>query len=177
MEKMKIVLGTNPILYKKSNRIEKIDESVEKLAENMLNTMYLACGVGLAGIQVGVPQRIVVMDTESSYDGEKLTPKNPIVMINPEVLELSKEMEEVEEGCLSFPGIFLKLQRPNWVKVKYTDLDGKEHTEKYSGLLGQCTQHEVEHLEGETLADSGSRLKKEVILKKLKKRFGDKKWL
>ncbi len=130
------------ILSKKSRPIEVIDDKIKELAEDMMDTMHKFDGVGLAGVQVGVLKRIIVIDL---YDDV-----SKFVLINPEIIEKSKETVEVEEGCLSFPTQYGKVERSIRVKVKALDLDGKEVVIEAEELLAQALQHEIDHLNGET---------------------------
>ena len=129
------------ILTKKSRPIEVIDDRIKELAEDMFDTMHKWDGLGLAGVQVGVLKRIIVIDL---YDGV-----SKFCLINPEIVELSDELMEVEEGCLSFPNQFGKVVRHKKVKVKALDLDGKKVTLEAEDLLAQALQHEIDHLDGE----------------------------
>ncbi len=129
------------ILTKKSRPIEVIDDKIKELAEDMFDTMHKWDGLGLAAVQVGILKRIIVIDL---YDGE-----TQFCLINPEIVEKSKEMIEIEEGCLSFPNQFGKVVRHKRVKVKALDLDGRKVTLEAEDLLAQALQHEIDHLDGE----------------------------
>lgn len=144
--------------------VEKIDESVKKLARDMLDTMYAAPGIGLAAPQVGELRRVVVMDL--AKDG---TPPEPIVMINPEILKFSDETVVTEEGCLSIPDLYYDVERPAEITVQYTDLDGKTVTRDATERLAICVQHELDHLDGVLYIDYLSRLKRDRVLKKFEK--------
>ena len=159
-----IILEPDPILRKKCEPIEKVDDQVKKLMNDMLETMYKAPGIGLAAIQVGILKRIVVIDI--SKDPEK---KNPLFLVNPEIIHLSKETSVYEEGCLSLPGQFAEIERPANCHLKYIDFNGKEKELKTDGLLSTCIQHEVDHLNGILFIDYLSKLKKDMIIKKLVK--------
>ena len=128
-----IILEPDPILRKKCEPIEKVDDQIRKLMNDMLETMYKAPGIGLAAIQVGILKRIVVIDI--SKDPEK---KNPLFLVNPEIIHLSKETSVYEEGCLSLPGQFAEIERPANCHLKYIDLNGKEKELKTDGLLSTC---------------------------------------
>jgi peptide deformylase len=147
-----------------STPIEKVTSEVRKLADDMLETMYEAPGIGLAGIQVAVPQRIVTMDLAKKDDEPQ-----PRVFINPEILWSSEERSSYEEGCLSIPEYYEQVERPAKVRVRYTDLDGKVHEEEADGLFATCIQHEIDHLNGVLFVDYLSRLKRERVLKKFTK--------
>ncbi len=129
------------ILTKKSRPIEVIDDKIKELAEDMFDTMHKWDGLGLAAVQVGILKRIIVIDL---YDGE-----TQFCLINPEIVEKSKEMIEIEEGCLSFPNQFGKVVRHKRVKVKALDLEGRKVTLEAEDLLAQALQHEIDHLDGE----------------------------
>lgn len=133
------------ILTKKSRPIEVIDDRIKELAEDMLETMHKFDGLGLAGVQVGILKRIIVIDL---YDGV-----SKFVLINPEIIEKSEETAEIEEGCLSYPNQFGKVVRSVKVKVRALDLDGKKVTLEGEGLLAQALQHEIDHLNGETFKE------------------------
>ncbi len=133
------------ILRKKSRKIEVIDDRIKELAEDMFDTMHKFDGLGLAGVQVGILKRIIVIDL---YDDV-----SKFCLINPEIVEKSEETAEVEEGCLSYPNQFGKVVRSVKVKVKALDLDGKKVTLEAEGLLAQALQHEIDHLNGEVFKD------------------------
>lgn len=135
----------DPILKKRSREIEEIDDRIKTLAEDMFDTMHKWDGLGLAAVQVGILKRIIVIDL---YDDV-----SKFCLINPEIVEISKETAEIEEGCLSYPNQFGKVVRAVKVKVKALDLDGKKVTLEAEGLLAQALQHEIDHLEGETFKE------------------------
>ena len=135
----------DPILKKRSREIEVIDDKIKQLAEDMFDTMHKWDGLGLAAVQVGILKRIIVIDL---YDDV-----SKFCLINPELIELSDETAEIEEGCLSFPNQFGKVVRAVKVKVKALDLDGKKVTLEAEGLVAQALQHEIDHLEGETFKE------------------------
>ncbi|RPH05583.1 MAG: peptide deformylase [Alphaproteobacteria bacterium TMED93] len=161
--KRKIIVEPDPILRKKCNPIEKVDDEIKKLMKDMLETMYDAPGIGLAAIQIGILKRLVVIDISKD---EK---KNPLFLVNPKIISQSKTTSVYEEGCLSLPGQFAEIERPSECLVKYIDLDGKEKELKADGLLATCIQHEVDHLNGILFIDYLSKLKKDMIIKKLVK--------
>ena len=160
----KILIETDPILRKKSEALEKVDTDTQKLMDDMLETMYAAPGIGLAAIQIGILKRLVVIDI--SKEEEK---KKPIFLINPEIINQSKNTSVYEEGCLSLPGQFAEIERPAECTLKYIDYSGKEKELKAEGLLATCIQHEVDHLNGILFIDYLSKLKKDMIIKKLVK--------
>ncbi|RPH01179.1 MAG: peptide deformylase [Candidatus Pelagibacter sp. TMED153] len=161
----KIIIEPDPILRKKCEPLEKMDASTKKLMDDMLETMYQAPGIGLAAVQIGILKRLVVIDI--SKDEEK---KNPIFLINPEIVNLSEQTSIYEEGCLSIPGQFAEVERPAECTLKYIDYYGKEKELKADGLLSTCIQHEVDHLNGILFIDYLSKLKKDMIIRKLVKK-------
>ena len=162
MSQRKIVIEPDPILRKKSAPLEKVDDELRSLLDDMLETMYAAPGIGLAAVQIGILKRLIVLDI--SKDKEK---KNPLFLINPEIISLSKKTSVHEEGCLSLPGHFAEIERPADCQIKFIDYNGKEKELKASGLLATCIQHEVDHLNGVLFIDYLSKLKKDMIVKKL----------
>ncbi|RUT28212.1 peptide deformylase [Arsenicitalea aurantiaca] len=154
----------DPRLRAVADPIAEIDEGVRSLAQDMLDTMYAAPGIGLAGPQIGEMKRIVVMDL--AKDGEDPT---PIVMINPEILAFSDDTVVTEEGCLSIPELFYDVERPAAVTVSYRDLEGKDVTLEADDRLAICIQHEIDHLDGVLYIDYLSRLKRDRVLKKFQK--------
>ena len=145
-----VVISPNPILLQKCKEVSNIDSDINELAAQMLETMYECDGIGLAAPQVGKPICMIVIDCDYDYENPEET-KNPIVLINPKILEKSGEVIESTEGCLSCPGITAPVLRHSEVKVEYTDLDGKTQTIEGDDLLSFCLQHEIDHLEGKTL--------------------------
>ena len=147
-----------------ADHIVEVDEEIQALAEDMLDTMYDAPGIGLAAPQIGVMKRIVVMDL--APEGE---PADPLVMINPEITKFGDEIQVTEEGCLSIPELYYEVERPSTVTVQYTDLEGKEVTKDADGKLAVCIQHELDHLDGVLYIDYLSRLKRDRVIKKFEK--------
>jgi len=164
MAKREIIILPDKRLRLKSEPIAKIDRSVRALVDDMFETMYEAPGIGLAAIQIGVPQRVVTMDL-----AKKDEPKAPQVFINPEVTWAAGEKAVAEEGCLSIPDYFEEVERPSAIKVKYLDLDGTTHEIEATGLLATCLQHEIDHTNGVLFIDHISKLKRDMVLKKFKK--------
>jgi peptide deformylase len=160
----KILKEPDSILRQKSQPVDKVDDLTRKLMDDMLETMYLAPGIGLAAIQIGVPKRIIVLDI--SKDPEK---KEPVYFVNPVIVSTSKNNITYEEGCLSVPGQFAEIDRPDRCHVKYLDYNGNYKELKSEGLLATCIQHEIDHLEGILFIDYLSNLKKSIIIKKLSK--------
>ena len=159
-----ILIEPNKILREKSQHVERVDSDLQKLMDDMLETMYAAPGIGLAAIQVGVPKRIIVLDID-----QKEGQKNPMCFVNPEIIEKSKNNLTYEEGCLSVPGQFAQIDRPDECHVKYLDYYGQQKEIKAKGMLATCIQHEIDHLEGILFIDYLSKLKKSMIIKKLSK--------
>tara|TARA_B100000029_G_scaffold319172_1_gene311618 strand:+ start:531 stop:1055 length:525 start_codon:yes stop_codon:yes gene_type:complete len=160
----KILTEPNKILRQKSLPVEKVDGELQKLIDDMLETMYAAPGIGLAAIQVGVPKRIIVLDIASKDE-----PKNPMCFINPEIIEKSETNSTYEEGCLSVPGQFAEIDRPSKCYLKYLDYYGQPKELKAEGMMATCIQHEMDHLEGILFIDYLSKLKRSMIVKKLSK--------
>ena len=160
----KILIEPDPILRKKCEPLEKVDKEIQNLMDDMLETMYAAPGIGLAAIQVGILKRLVVIDISKAEDK-----KNPIFLINPQIIHKSKKTSVYEEGCLSLPGQFAEIERPAECTLKYVDYNGREKELKAEGLLATCVQHEVDHLNGILFIDYLSKLKKDMIIKKLVK--------
>jgi peptide deformylase len=146
--------------------IEKVTAEVRRLADDMLETMYEAPGIGLAGIQIAVPQRIVTMDLARKEDEQDPAPR---VFINPEIVASSDELSVYQEGCLSIPEYYADVERPARVRVRYLDLDGQMHEEDAEGLFATCIQHEIDHLNGVLFVDYLSKLKRDRVLKKFTK--------
>ena len=160
-----ILTEPNEILRKKSLLVDQVDGDIQKLMDDMLETMYLAPGIGLAAIQVGVPKRVIVLDIARKEN----EPKNPMYFINPEIITKSKDSLAYEEGCLSVPGQFAEITRSSNCYIKYLDYYGQPQELKTEGLLATCIQHEIDHLEGILFIDYLSKLKKTMIVKKLSK--------
>ncbi len=159
-----ILTEPNPILRQKSLKVEKVDSDLQKLMDDMIETMYAAPGIGLAAIQVGVPKRVIVLDIVP-----KDQPKNPMYLVNPELVSKSENNSTYEEGCLSVPGQFAEIDRPAKCHIKYLDYYGELKEIKAEGMIATCIQHEIDHLEGILFIDYLSKLKKTMIIKKLSK--------
>ncbi|HYU95692.1 MAG TPA: peptide deformylase [Sphingomicrobium sp.] len=169
MALLPIVEVPDPRLRKISSPVETVDDEVRKLVADMFETMYAAPGIGLAAIQVGVPKRILVIDLHEPEEEGGAPVKDPRVFINPEILTHSDQEVPYTEGCLSVPDQYAEVDRPDRIRARWLDLDGKAHEEEIVGLLATCLQHEMDHLEGILFIDHLSRLKREMILKKLAK--------
>ena len=170
----KILTEPDPILRKKCEPLEKVDEETKKLMDDMLETMYAAPGIGLAAIQVGVPKRVIVLDIgwrdkSEDQNEKKKERRNPMYFVNPEIIEKSLNNSTYEEGCLSVPGQFAEIDRPDKCHIKYLDYYGQPKEIKAEGMLATCIQHEMDHLEGILFIDYLSKLKKSMIIKKLSK--------
>ena len=162
MSKRKIIIEPDPILREKSKTLEKVNDELRALLDDMLETMYAAPGIGLAANQIGVLKRLIVIDI--NRDNEK---RNPIFLINPEIISSSKKTSIYEEGCLSLPGHYAEIERPAECNIKFVDYNGKEKELNAKGLLSTCIQHEIDHLNGILFIDYLSKLKKDMIIKKL----------
>jgi len=165
----KILTEPNKILREKSLRVENVDKDIQRLMDDMLETLYAAPGIGLAAIQVGVAKRVIVMDISRDKDKDKEPKKNPMYFVNPEIVWKSEDKFTYEEGCLSVPNQFAEIDRPKQCHVKHLDYNGQPQELKADGLLSTCIQHEIDHLEGILFIDYLSKLKKEMIIKKLSK--------
>ena len=151
----------DPRLYNKAKAVARVDDQVRSLIDDMLETMYAAPGVGLAAIQVNVPLRVITIDVSEDRS-------EPLCLVNPEILERSGTVE-LEEGCLSVPGVFEVVPRSEWIRVKALNRDGETFEMEASDLLSVCIQHEMDHLEGKLFVDYLSQLKRQRIRKKAKK--------
>ena len=160
----KILTEPNKLLRQISAPVEKVEETEQELMNDMLETMYAANGIGLAAIQIGVPKRIIVMDI-----GNKDKEKKPMYFVNPIIKKKNDQNVTYEEGCLSVPNQFAEIDRPKTCEVEYLDYNGNKQNLKAEGLLATCIQHEIDHLEGILFIDYLSKLKKEIIVKKLSK--------
>jgi peptide deformylase len=159
-----IITLPDPLLRKASAPVERVDDELRALADDMLETMYAAPGVGLAAVQVGILRRLIVLDTA----GKEEEP-NPLVLINPEILTLGSEMRLHEEGCLSIPDVRVEIERPGSLRVRYLDRDGNPQELEAEGLLATAIQHEIDHLNGRLIIDFLSRLKRDIIVRKFRK--------
>ena len=167
----KIITEPNKLLREISLPVENVGKKEQQLMDDMLDTMYAANGIGLAAIQIGVPKNVVVIDLNK--DKKKI----PMFFVNPKITSKSKSLTKYEEGCLSIPNLFAEIERPSECEIQYLDYFGKEKTLKANGLLATCIQHELDHLKGILFIDYLSKLKKDIILKKLSKQKIDQKRL
>ena len=161
---MQIIVAPDSRLNQISEKVEIIDKSIINILHQMLECMYQNNGIGLAAPQVGIHKRLVVVDCSDSKDIKK-----PLKLINPEIIKLSKDSSEFEEGCLSLPSQYAKVTRPSTITLKYNNTEGLPCENEFSGLEATCIQHEIDHLDGKLFVDHISKLKKNIIIKKLKK--------
>ena len=159
-----ILIAPDPRLKTVAKDVAKVDGEIRTLIDDMIETMYAAKGVGLAAVQIGVAKRVIVMDLEQKDDK-----KNPQVFVNPKILWASEELASFEEGCLSVPEIWEDVERPARIRAEYLDRNGKKQTLEADGLLADCLQHEMDHLDGVLFIDHLSRLKRSIALRKLAK--------
>ena len=163
-----ILEAPDPRLRVKSEPVERVDDELRALIADMFETMYDAPGIGLAAIQIGVPKRVLVIDLmEDGPDGERVS--EPRVFINPELSDPHPELNVYNEGCLSVPDQYADVLRPKAIQAKWLDEQGVEHDERIEGMLATCLQHEMDHLEGILFIDHLSKLKRDMVLKKLEK--------
>ena len=160
-----ILTEPNSILRQVSKPVEEVGNAERELMKDMLETLYATPnGIGLAAIQIGVPKRIIVLDTPQEENK-----KNPMYFVNPIIKNQSSNLSTYEEGCLSVPNIFVEVDRPSACEVEYLDYNGEKKILKVEGLLATCIQHECDHLDGKLMLDYLSKLKKTMLLKKLSK--------
>lgn len=168
-----IVEVPDPRLREISKPVEDVDDELRALVSDMFETMYDAPGIGLAAIQVGVPKRVLVIDLQEPDEEGGEPVRDPRVFINPEILQTADQEVPYTEGCLSVPDQFAEVERPDRIRARWMDLDGKVREEEIEGLLATCLQHEMDHLNGVLFIDHLSRLKRDMILKKLAKQRKD----
>jgi peptide deformylase len=169
---MRIFETPDPMLRQISTPVEKVDDELRALIADMFETMYEAPGIGLAAVQVGVPKRVLVMDLqepENADDPESKPVREPRVFINPEILSHSDHEVPYTEGCLSVPDQYAEVMRPDRIRARWLDERGESHEQDLDGLLAICLQHEMDHLEGILFIDHLSKLKRDMVLKKLAK--------
>ncbi len=164
MALLDIIKLPDPLLRQPSKTVAKVTAGTRKLMDDMLETMYEAPGIGLAAVQIGVAERVLVMDL--SRDQE---PKSPIFMVNPEIVWSSEQQSDYEEGCLSIPEFFEMVTRPSEVKVQYRDRQGEPLEMHATGVLATCIQHEIDHLNGVLFIDYISKLKRDRVIRKFVK--------
>ena len=159
-----IITVPDEILKKISEPIEKVGINEKRLIKDLFETMYISNGIGLAAVQVGILKRVLVIDISSKNEKKK-----PLSLINPKIKKISDETNLYEEGCLSIPDTFIEIERPKICEVEYIDIDGKIKNLKCDGLLSTCVQHEINHLDGKLIIDHLSKLKRDLIVKKISK--------
>lgn len=164
MAVLDILVAPHPVLKQKAKPVEKVDARVAKLMDDMVETMYAAKGIGLAAPQVGVLERVIVVDLH-----EKDEDPNPIRLANPEIVWKSDETSVCEEGCLSVPDQFAEVTRPSAIRVRYLDEKNEVREMEADGMLATCIQHEIDHLNGVLFVDYLSMLKRNMILRKVQK--------
>ena len=164
-----LVILPDPVLRQVSKPVERVDDQLGKLADDMLETMYDAPGIGLAAIQIGEPLRMLVIDLSKEDE-----PNEPHVFINPEIVARMDDINVHEEGCLSIPDYYAEVERPAGVTVTYLDRDGTPRTMEADGLMATCLQHEIDHLNGVLFIDHISRLKREMVVRRFKKLARDR---
>jgi peptide deformylase len=159
----------DPVLRQISKPVLRFDDDLGALVSDMFETMYHAPGIGLAAVQVGVPIRLLVMDLQEPEEEDGEPVKDPRVFINPEILWASEITVPYTEGCLSVPDQYAEVLRPDRIRAKWQDQQGEVHEAELDGLIAICSQHEMDHLEGILFIDHLSRLKRDMVLKKLAK--------
>ena len=164
MAVLDILVAPHPVLKQKAKPVEKVDARVAKLMDDMVETMYAAKGIGLAAPQVGILERVIVVDVH-----EKDEPPNPIRLANPEIVWKSEDTSVCEEGCLSVPDQFAEVTRPSAIRVRYLDEKNEVREMEAEGMLATCIQHEIDHLNGVLFVDYLSMLKRNMILRKVQK--------
>ena len=169
MALLPIIEVPDPRLRQVSTPVEEVNDEIRALIADMFETMYAAPGIGLAAIQVGVPKRLLVIDLQEPEEEEGEPVRDPRVFINPEILTTSERDVPYTEGCLSVPDQFAEVDRPDRIRARWLDENGAAHEEDIDGMLAVCLQHEMDHLEGILFIDHLSRLKREMILRKIAK--------
>jgi len=164
-----IIEAPDPLLREISKPVDAVDDDLRALIADMFDTMYDAPGIGLAAIQIGIPKRVLVIDLQEPEEEGGEPVKDPRVFINPEILAHSDHDVPYTEGCLSVPDQYAEVLRPDRIRARWLDEQGQSHEEDIEGLLAVCLQHEMDHLEGILFIDHLSRLKREMVLKKLLK--------
>jgi peptide deformylase len=169
MSILPIIEAPDPRLKTVSTPVDTVNDALRALIDDMFETMYDAPGIGLAAIQVGVPSRVLVIDLQERDEETDAIIRNPMVFINPEILETSAEMSVYNEGCLSVPEQYADVERPAVIRARWLDRDGKQHERQLDGLLATCLQHEMDHLDGILFIDHLSKLKRDMVIRKLQK--------
>lgn len=166
MNRLEIITIPDPVLKAVARPVESVGDSVRRTLDSMLETMYDAPGIGLAANQVGILDRLLVMDVDYKKEEGR---KNPVFMVNPEIVWKSEEISVMEEGCLSIPGQFAEVERPATVRVRYLDYNGRAAELEAEGLLSHCVQHEIDHLNGVLFIDYLSKLKRDMMIRRVEK--------
>jgi peptide deformylase len=169
MALLPIIEAPDPRLKIVSTPVETFDAALQTLIDDMFETMYDAPGIGLAAVQVGVPKRLLVIDLQEKNEETGTTIREPRVFINPEIVEASEELAVYNEGCLSVPDQYADVERPAHIRARWFDREGKSHEEALDEMLATCLQHEMDHLEGILFIDHLSKLKRDMVLRKLQK--------
>ncbi|HEX9954946.1 MAG TPA: peptide deformylase [Allosphingosinicella sp.] len=174
MSVLPIIEIPDPILRRQSEPVESVGDDIQALIRDMFETMYKAPGIGLAAIQVAVPRRLLVIDLQDPEEGQEDNPeaepvRRPFVFINPEIVHVSDAHKSYNEGCLSIPDQYAEVERPDIVRARWIDEHGKEQEGEFGGLMSVCLQHEIDHLNGVLFIDHLSRLKRDMVVKKVLK--------
>ena len=174
MPVMPIIEIPDPVLRQQSLPVESVGDETRALIRDMFETMYKAPGIGLAAVQVAVPRRLLVIDLQEPEDGKEDDPeaepvRRPFVFINPEIVQASDAHKVYNEGCLSIPDQYAEVERPDIVRARWIDEHGKEQEGEFGGLMSVCLQHEIDHLNGVLFVDHLSRLKRDIIVRKVLK--------
>jgi len=174
MSMLEIIEVPDPLLRTQSAPVERFDDEIKRLVADMFETMYEAPGIGLAAVQVAVPRRLLIVDLQDPDpvpEGEEEGPpvKRPHVFINPEILHRSDARKTYNEGCLSIPDQYAEIERPDVVRARWIDEHGTQHEGEFDGLMSVCLQHEVDHLNGVLFIDHLSRLKRDMVVRKVVK--------
>lgn len=164
MALLSIITAPDPRLKVISEPVDGVDDQLRGLMDDMLETMYDAPGIGLAAVQIGVPKRVIVMDLARDEE-----PSEPRFFVNPEIVTVSEDLAIYEEGCLSVPDMYEEVERPAQARVTYLDYHGQKKEEEIDGMFATCLQHEMDHLNGVLFIDHISKLKRDMIIRKLVK--------
>ena len=169
MSLLPIIEVPDPLLRAQSAPVERFDDALRALVADMFETMYAAPGIGLAAVQVAVPRRLMVIDLAEPEEEGGEPVRKPMAFINPEILWSSDERKVYNEGCLSIPEQYAEIERPDRVRARWLDETGQSHEAEVDGLMSVCLQHEIDHLNGVLFIDYLSRLKRDIVLRKLAK--------
>lgn len=169
MSLLPIITLPDPILRQKSTPVERVDDDLRRTLDDMLETMYDAPGVGLAANQVNIAKRFIVVDAGNASDEDDAETRNPICLINPEIVSRSETLRSYEEGCLSLPDVRVEIERPERITVRYLDREGEPVELEAEGFLATVIQHEIDHLDGRLIIDFLSSLRRDVVVRRFKK--------